>query len=75
MKNILFLLLFITATVTAQNTRGKANDAGRIVLNTFIEDLEGVPAGALKMLKTNFFFYKTPFIVKKKSLIGCLKII
>jgi len=52
MKNILFLLLFITAIVTAQNTRGKANDAGRIVLNTFIEDLEGVPAGALKMLKT-----------------------
>ena len=52
MKNILFLLLFITASVTAQNTRGKANDAGRIVLNTFIEDLEGVPAGALKMLKT-----------------------
>ena len=45
-------MLFITATVTAQNTRGKANDAGRIVLNTFIEDLEGVPAGALKMLKT-----------------------
>jgi hypothetical protein len=44
--------LFITAIVTAQNTRGKANDAGRIVLNTFIEDLEGVPAGALKMLKT-----------------------
>ena len=52
MKNILFLLLFITASVSAQNTRGKANDAGRIVLNTFIEDLEGVPAGALKMLKT-----------------------
>ncbi len=52
MKNILFLLLFLTASVTAQNTRGKANDAGRIVLNTFIEDLEGVPAGALKMLKT-----------------------
>ena len=45
-------MLFITVTVTAQNTRGKANDAGRIVLNTFIEDLEGVPAGALKMLKT-----------------------
>ena len=45
-------MLFITAIVTAQNTRGKANDAGRIVLNTFIEDLEGVPAGALKMLKT-----------------------
>ena len=45
-------MLFLTASVTAQNTRGKANDAGRIVLNTFIEDLEGVPAGALKMLKT-----------------------
>ena len=45
-------MLFITASVSAQNTRGKANDAGRIVLNTFIEDLEGVPAGALKMLKT-----------------------
>lgn len=52
MKNILFLLILLTVSVSAQNTRGKANDAGRIVLNTFIEDLEGVPAGALKMLKT-----------------------
>ena len=52
MKNlILILILTTTINLTSQNTRGKANDAGRIVLNTFVEDLENIPQAAMKLLK------------------------
>lgn len=52
MKNIVTLLIFIiSVSLNAQNTRGKTNDAGRIVLNTFIGEMEGVPPAAAKLLK------------------------
>lgn len=50
MKNIFILLLILPLFVLSQNTRGKVNDAGRIVLNTFLGNVEGVPKGALKLL-------------------------
>ena len=52
MKNIVTLLIFIiSVSLNAQNTRGKTNDAGRIVLNTFLGEMEGVPPAAAKLLK------------------------
>jgi hypothetical protein len=50
MKKIVLLFLMFPFFVKAQNTRGKTNDAGRIVLNTFLGKVEGVPEGALKLL-------------------------
>lgn len=51
-KLVYFFSLFFSLVSFSQNTRGKANDAGRIVLNTFIDEIEGVPSAAVKMLKT-----------------------
>ena len=50
MKNILILFLMFPIFVLSQNTRGKTNDAGRIVLNTFLGNIDNVPAGAVKLL-------------------------
>lgn len=50
MKNILILFVLLPSLVLSQNTRGKANDAGRIVLNTFLGNIDNVPAGAVKLL-------------------------
>ena len=36
--------------VLSQNKRGKTNDAGRIVLNTFLGNIDNVPSGAVKLL-------------------------
>ena len=51
-KLVYFFSLFFSLVSFSQNTRGKANDAGRIVLNTFIDEIEGVPSAAVQMLKT-----------------------
>ena len=40
-KLVYFFSLFFSLVSFSQNTRGKANDAGRIVLNTFIDEIEG----------------------------------
>ena len=50
MKKILILFLLLPSILLSQNTRGKANDAGRIVLNTFLDDIDNVPKGAVKLL-------------------------
>ena len=50
MKNYIFLFLLLPFFVFSQNTRGKANDAGRIVLNTFLGNIDNVPPGAVKLL-------------------------
>ena len=50
MKNILILFVLLPSLVLSQNTRGKANDTGRIVLNTFLGNIDNVPAGAVKLL-------------------------
>lgn len=40
----------IPVFVLSQNKRGKTNDTGRIVLNTFLGNIDNVPKGAVKLL-------------------------
>ena len=47
------VLLFVSfGNISAQNTLSKSDDLGRIILNTYVSDqVEGLPAGAKKMLE------------------------
>lgn len=50
-KITLLILLFACVDSFAQNTKGKVDDLGRIVLNTYIsEHIEGLPSAANRML-------------------------
>lgn len=58
MKNFIrisFLLAFVgffANNIQAQNNKGKADDLGRIVLNSYVSDqIEGMPGAAKRMLK------------------------
>jgi len=53
MKKIIFSysLFFVAFNLFSQNTQGKSDDSGRIILNSFVPDqIENVPASAQKML-------------------------
>ena len=50
--SIVMLLAMVTPSIQAQNSRGKTNDYGRIVLSAYVpSQVEGIPASARNLLK------------------------